>query len=205
MIIFSKKLKSIENSMEHKNKKHFVRRSRLFLRLTVWFLFLLFVLIEITILRYVARLPVLDARLIYTPSEALTIIKSLDASALVEYKNFNLIDFALIVLYSILLIAWFKLLEPDVRVKIHGWTWFGLIPGFFDLIETGGVAFLLYNTHTEQNPGIWLTVLGTPLKWLSTLIIILLLAFAELNGLRHRVLEGRHWYDLSSTSKIDSV
>ena len=101
-------------------------------RPTVWVLFLLFVVAEAAIIHHVASLNVLDARLVYGPAQALALIEALDASALSAYRVFNVVDFVFIVLYSVLLVTWFRLLDPDVESKLRGWPWLGLLPGVFD-------------------------------------------------------------------------
>lgn len=166
-------------------------------RVIVWLLFFTFVIVEAIILNALATLNVLDAQLAYAPPKAITLIKTLKSSELSAYRLFNKFDFVLIFLYSILLVAWFKLLEPDAGVKIKGWPWLGLLPGIFDLLENIGVALLLYSKQPEKSVGVWMAVAGTPLKWGSTVLILLLLLFAEIRGLRRRLKEGRPWYDLS--------
>jgi hypothetical protein len=136
--------------------------------------------------------------LAYGPAQALALIEDLDTSELSAYRLFNLFDFMFIVLYSVLLVTWFRLLEPDVEAKLRGWPWLGLLPGVFDFIETIGVTLLLHSEQPGQSLGLWLAVLGTPLKWLGTLLVLLLLGFAEVRGLRRRLQQGRPWYDLSS-------
>jgi hypothetical protein len=170
-------------------------------RPTVWVLFLLFVVAEAAIIHHVASLNVLDARLAYGPAQALALIEALDASALSAYRIFNLVDFVFIVLYSVLLVTWFRLLDPDVEAKLRGWPWLGLLPGVFDFVETTGVALLLHSEQPGQSPGLWLAVLGTPLKWFGAVLALLLLVFAEVRGLRRRRLQGRPWYDLSAAPK----
>jgi len=169
-------------------------------RPTVWILFLLFVVAEAAIIRHVASLNILDARLVYSPAQATALVKALNASALSAYRAFNLVDFVFVILYSVLLVTWFRLLDPDVGGKLRGWPWLGLLPGIFDFIENVGVALLLHSGHPGQNPGLWLAVLGTPLKWLGAIVALSLLVFAEVRGLRRRRLQGRPWYDLSAVS-----
>jgi hypothetical protein len=177
------------------------RRPKLPRRLTVWVHFLLFVAAEAAIVHHVASLDVLDARLAYGPAEALALVEALDASSRSAYRAFNVVDFVFIVLYSALLVTWFRLLDPDVDAKLRGWPWLGLLPGVFDLIETTGVALLLRSEQPGQSPGLWLAVLGTPLKWLGAVLALSLLVFAEVRGLRQRRLQGRPWYDLSAAPK----
>ena len=170
-------------------------------RPTVWVLFLLFVVAEAAIIHHVASLNVLDARLAYGPAQALALVEALDASALSAYRVFNVVDFVFIVLYSVLLVTWFRLLDPDVEAKLRGWPWLGLLPGVFDFVETTGVALLLHSEQPGQSPGLWLAVLGTPLKWFGAVLAVSLLVFAEVRGLRRRRLQGRPWYDLSAAPK----
>ncbi len=166
-------------------------------RPVVWIFFLMFAAAEVIIVRQVATLNVLDARLFYSPCQAVSLIKSLDQSTMSAYRIFNRVDFIIIALYSILLVLWFRLLDPDVDLNLRGWPWLGLLPGIFDLVENIGVALLLNSSQPEQNPEVWLAVLGTPLKWLGALLALSLLIFAEIRGLRRRLLQGRPWYDLS--------
>ena len=170
-------------------------------RLTVWVLFLFFVVAEVAIVQHVASLNVLDARLAYGPAQALALVEALNASALSAYRVFNVVDFVFIVLYSILLVTWFRLLDPDVEAKLRGWPWLGLLPGVFDFVENTGVALLLHSEQPGQSPGLWLAVLGTPLKWFGAVLALSLLVFAEVRGLRRRRLQGRRWYDLSAAPK----
>ena len=181
-----------------KRKYRLFRWSKLYHRPTVWVLFLLFVVVEAVIVQHVANHNILDARLAYGPAQALALIEDLDTSELSAYRLFNLFDFMFIVLYSVLLVTWFRLLEPDVEAKLRGWPWLGLLPGVFDFIETIGVTLLLHSEQPGQSLGLWLAVLGTPLKWLGTFLVLLLLGFAEVRGLRRRLQQGRPWYDLSS-------
>jgi hypothetical protein len=171
-----------------------IKQSR---RLTVWILFLLFVMAEAAIVRHVSSLTILDARLVYGPAQAQALVEALDASSRSAYRAFNVIDFVFIVLYSALLVTWFRLLDPDVGARLRGWYWLGLLPGVFDLIETTGVALLLRSEQPGHSPGLWLAVAGTPLKWLGALLALSLLVFAEVRGLHQRRLQGRPWYDLS--------
>jgi hypothetical protein len=171
------------------------------LRPTVWVLFLLFVVAEAAIVHHVASLNVLDARLAYRPAQALALVEALNASALSAYRVFNVVDFVFIVLYSVLLVTWFRLLDLDVEAKLCGWPWLGLLPGVFDFVETTGVALLLHSEHPGQSPGLWLAVLGTPLKWFGAVLALSLLLFAEVRGLRRRRLQGRPWFDLSAAPK----
>jgi hypothetical protein len=171
------------------------------LRPTVWVLFLLFVVAEAAIVHHVASLNVLDARLAYGPAQALALVEALNASALSAYRVFNVVDFVFIVLYSVLLVTWFRLLDLDVEAKLRGWPWLGLLPGVFDFVETTGVALLLHSEHPGQSPGLWLAVLGTPLKWFGAVLALSLLLFAEVRGLRRRRLQGRPWFDLSAAPK----
>jgi len=177
------------------------RWPRPYLRPTVWVLFLLYVVAEVAIVHHVASLNVLDARLAYGPAQALALVEALDASARSDYRAFNVVDFVFIVLYSVLLVTWFRLLDPDVGTKLRSWPWLGLLPGVFDFVENTGVAFLLYSEQPGQSPGLWLAALGTPLKWLGALLALSLLVFAEVRGLRRRRLQGRPWYDLSAAPK----
>ncbi|MCX7727701.1 MAG: hypothetical protein N2053_12745 [Chitinispirillaceae bacterium] len=59
---------------------------------------------------------------------------------------------------------------------------------------------MLNNKQSIQKWAIWLGVIGTPLKWIGAVIVLLLLVFAEIRGLQHRLREGRPWYDLSPPS-----
>lgn len=172
------------------------RRPNPIRRLTVWVLFLFFAVAEVAIIRHVASLDVLDARLAYGPGQALAMLESLDASSRSAYRAFNVVDFVFVLLYSALLVAWFRLLDLDVDGKLHGWHWLGLVPGAFDLVENIGVALLLRSGQPGHSPGLWLAVLGTPLKWLGAVAALSLLVFAEVRGLRQRRLQGRPWYDL---------
>ncbi|MBN2036422.1 MAG: hypothetical protein JW768_06735 [Chitinispirillaceae bacterium] len=170
-------------------------------RPTVWVLFLLFAVAETVIVKHIASLSVLDARLAYEPAQALALVEALDASALSTYRLFNVVDFVFIVVYSVLLVTWFRLLDPDVDTKLRGWPWLGLLPGVFDFVETTGVAFLLHSEQPGQSPGLWLAVLGTPLKWFGAVLALSLLVVAEVRGLRRRRLQGRPWYDLSAAPR----
>jgi len=170
-------------------------------RPTVWVLFLLFAVAETAIVKNVAGLNILDARLAYGPAQALALVEALDASALSAYRLFNVVDFVFIVLYSVLLVIWFRLLEPDVDTKLRGWPWLGLLPGVFDFVETTGVALLLHSDQPGQSPGLWLAVLGTPLKWFGAALALSLLVVAEIRGLRRRRLQGRPWYDLAAAPR----
>jgi len=164
---------------------------------TVWLLFLLYLAAEAAIVHYVARLDVLDARIAYGPAQAIALFEALDASSRAAYRVFNFIDFAFIPLYSALLVTWFRFLDTDADADMPGWPWLGLLPGVFDVVETAGVALLLRSEHPAQSPGLWLAVVGTPLKWLGTARVLSLLVLAEIRGLRKRRLEGRPWFDPS--------
>lgn len=166
-------------------------------RSTVWVLFLLFVVAEAAIIHHVASLNILDARLAYGPTQAIALVEAMNPSALSAYRAFNVVDFIFIVFYSVLLVTWFRLLDPDVEAKLRGWPWLGLLPGVFDIVETTGVALLLHSGQPGQSPGLWLAVLGTPLKWFGAVLALSLLVLAELRGLRRRHLQGRPWYDLT--------
>ncbi len=150
------------------------------LRLTVWVFCLLFLIAEGAIIRHVVNLDILDARLAYSPAQALAMFETLDASSMSTYRTFNKVDFALILLYSALLVTWFRLLDPDVEAKLRGWPWLGLLPGLFDLVETTGIALLLHSEQPGQSPGLWMAVAGTPLKWFWVAFALSLLLFAEL-------------------------
>lgn len=170
------------------------------LRLAVWFFFICFMMAEGAIIRHVANMDILDARICYRPAQAVTLIGMLSPSSKAAYRAFNIVDFSFIFFYSIMLVAWFRVLAPDAGGKFRSWHWLGLVPGVFDLIETTGVALLLRSGQPEQSAGIWLAVIGTPLKWLGVVFVLMLLIFAEVRGLRQRLREGRHWYDLSPAS-----
>lgn len=170
------------------------------LRLAVWVFFIFFMMAEGAIIRHVANMDILDARIFYSPVQAVALVEMLSASSKSAYRAFNFVDFAFIFFYSVMLVAWFRVLAPDVGGRFRGWHWLGLVPGVFDLIETTGVALLLRSGQPELSAGVWLAVLGTPLKWLGVVFVLLLLVFAEIRGLRQRHLQGRAWYDLSPVS-----
>lgn len=142
--------------------------------------------VEISFFVYVQGLDVLDARLAYTPGQALSALRAMDAHSRALYRAFNLADLAFIGLYSTLLVTWLRFLaqhDPSIKATAAYW---GLIPGAFDLVESVGVALLLRARDPEQSFGLWFAVVGTPLKWVSSVAIAVLVLRSELGLWRSR-------------------
>ncbi len=162
----------------------FLRRPKPVQRATVWLLVRITVLAEVMLISTASKIRTLDARLAYSPSQALAILHSLTPESHDLYRRFNLADFAFIALYSALLVTWFRYLSQSAKdVGAHR-SLIGLVPGCFDTVESIGVALLLRSPHPEHSPGLWLAVVGTPLKWLSTMCVLVLLLAGEIRHCR---------------------
>ena len=106
----------------------------------------------------------LDARLFYSPTTALTYLESLGELGRRHYRIHELADLTFIIAYSALLL---RLAAFAGRLRLVCW-----LPGFFDVIETGGILILLAAYPNRLLFLATLVAAATPLKWASFLLVL---------------------------------
>lgn len=104
----------------------------------------------------------LDVRLIYSGADALHYLLSLDPATARSYLLHELLDLAFMVFYS----GFFWSAWP----RTPHWIWqarlFGLLAGFFDLVETSGIIALLLNPELEARGAVaGVIATATPIKY----------------------------------------
>ncbi len=155
-------------------------------RSTIWALLILVVCAETALVKAFSSLTTLDALPYYGPARALALIQNLDEHARAVYRTLNLADFAFIALYSLLNVNWLRYLRYRLQGTALLLPLLGLLPGFFDFVESLGVALLLRSQAPSHSPGLWLAVAGTPLKWLALIFVASLLMRGEILCWRNR-------------------
>lgn len=107
----------------------------------------------------------LDVKFYYSANEARDFLRSMDAAEAAAYLRNEILDLGFLSTYSALSRSFMCRFYPSNRA-LHIWA---LVPGFFDLIETSAIIWLLL--HPESNPPGWLGV-TTCLKWLTGATVI---------------------------------
>jgi hypothetical protein len=128
----------------------------------------------------------LDVEVAYGPQYVRAVLVALGEGGRKAYRLSALVDLTFIVMYTTLLVNWIRFF----RNRRVGTTWqrpiLGLVPGVLDLGETGSILGLLH-THPDGSPVlVWITVVCTPLKWLSLLGIACIVGWGEVAWWRKR-------------------
>lgn len=114
----------------------------------------------------------LDAKLYYTGDQARALLAGLDSAGVERYFINELLDLLLILSYSTLLFVGFKKVFPGRRIVCC----LAFVPGFFDLIETLSLLYILgfggATSHLD-----WLGTV-TFLKWATGAVALVVLAFS---------------------------
>ncbi len=125
----------------------------------------------------------LDARFFYTSADAAEYLASIGAFGRATYLKVETLDFGLIAIYTLFLVRVFAASWRGLRNR-----WFAFVPGFFDLIETVTIFYLL-KSGTLTPPA----YLGyaTAAKWLSVTFTLIVGVGSSLEGRQAKVRLGK--------------
>jgi len=111
----------------------------------------------------------LDARFYYSATEASGFFAALSPAKAHLYLKHQLLDLLFLSSYSVLSFSVVEVLFPkSLRMKI-----FAIVPGVFDLIETGSIIAILLGAPTTIFAG-WLGF-ATLLKWVTGCLLIFII------------------------------
>jgi hypothetical protein len=129
---------------------------------------------------------VLDARAIYGPDEIRELLTHQGDEGRAAYMAAALADLGFIVVHAALLITWIRFLRNRFAVHRKFPAILGMVPAFFDLVETISIILLLRSYPDQPAELAWAAVIATPLKWLSALAIAALIVFGEIQLRKRR-------------------
>jgi hypothetical protein len=128
----------------------------------------------------------LDARLAYTPAGAREFLGGLDDSARAVYRLVASVDFAFIVVYTTALVMWVRFLRNRAALPAKAHPILAVVPGLFDLAETGSIFAMLSDPAGAPAVLAWIAAIATPLKWLTGLGVFALVVWGEVRWIRFK-------------------
>lgn len=133
----------------------------------------------------------LDARIFYTPSGARAFLSELDESGRAVYRLVASVDFAFIVVYTSALVTWVRFLRNRAALPSKAHPILALIPGLFDLAETGSIFAMLSDPTGAPAVLAWVAAIATPIKWLTGLGVLAIVVWGEVRWVRFKRMRRR--------------
>ena len=129
---------------------------------------------------------ILDARVFYGPDDIRELLTRQGEEGRAAYMAAALADLGFIVVYSILFVTWVRFLRVRYALprKLPGII--GVLPGVFDLVETGSILLLLRAYPDQPLEPTWAAVITTPLKWLAAVGLVALVVRGEVRLYKRR-------------------
>jgi hypothetical protein len=128
----------------------------------------------------------LDARFVYGPQYIGDLLDAQGEDGRRSYFVAETVDFGFIILYTVLWHTWLRFLRIRGALPWPRGLALAVVPGLFDVMETGSILALLSAYPDLATPWTTTAMIGTPLKWLSLGAMIAWIGWGEIRLRRKR-------------------